>query len=70
MLVMRNISNIDKKYIISCFDLKGSTVDREVLNKNPNAFKEKKTLKDLDFFKIEKKCDIGPSIGQEISNIL
>lgn len=57
---MRNIANIDKKYVISCYDLKGSTVDREVLIKNPDAIKEKKTLKDLDFFKIEKKVDVGP----------
>lgn len=34
--------------------MKGSEYDREVLLKNPNAELAKKTLKDFDFFKLEK----------------
>jgi len=36
-----------------CFDLKGSSKDREVLVRNPDALNQRKTLKDLDFFKLE-----------------
>jgi len=49
IILMRNIAPIDKIYVQMCFDLKGSSIDREVLAKNPDALAQKKTLKDLDF---------------------
>jgi len=49
ILIMRDISNSTKDYKVRVFDLKGSTVDRSVLAKNPDAEKQKKTLKDNDF---------------------
>jgi 1-phosphatidylinositol-4-phosphate 5-kinase len=36
------------------FDLKGSDYDREVLSKDPDAEREKRTLKDSDFYQLEK----------------
>lgn len=38
-----------------CFDLKGSSIDREVMVINPDALNQRKTLKDLDFLKLEGK---------------
>ena len=39
--------------------MKGSSIEREVLVKNPNALRDKNTLKYLDFQKIECKIHIN-----------
>ena len=36
---MRNIAPVDKTYVESTYDMKGSSIDREVQVKNPDAFK-------------------------------
>lgn len=52
---MKNLSlGIPKNYIYRTYDLKGSEYDREVLAKKSETDLSKLTLKDLDFFKIEK----------------
>ena len=53
-IMMRNIANCPRNRIESSYDLKGSSYDREVLKKKPNANIKTTTLKDLDFLKIQK----------------
>ena len=52
-MIMKNISEVSNHNIERSFDLKGSTVDREVLKKFPNANLNEITLKDLDFINFE-----------------
>ncbi|KRX00481.1 hypothetical protein PPERSA_03214 [Pseudocohnilembus persalinus] len=77
ILIMRNIQNCPDQYKIRSYDLKGSTVDRQVLKANlkPEQREEyllKKTLKDTDFQEVEKngKVNIDPALQQKISEIL
>ena len=56
---MRNICPLESIYKESTYDMKGSSIEREVLVKNPNALRNKNTLKDLDFQKIEGKIHIN-----------
>lgn len=54
-LIMKNLSlGIPRNLILRTYDLKGSEYDREVLAKKSETDLSKLTLKDLDFFKIEK----------------
>ncbi len=46
---MRNVINSPSEFVERKYDLKGSTVDRSVMNKNPDANVKKAVLKDLDF---------------------
>jgi 1-phosphatidylinositol-4-phosphate 5-kinase len=52
------LCRVPREYILRTFDMKGSEFDREVLAKKRNADISKLTLKDLDFFKTEKKIYI------------
>lgn len=47
--LMRNVINSPSKYVLRKYDLKGSTVDRSVLEKDKNADVNKNVLKDMDF---------------------
>ena len=61
-LLMRNAAGVTSEFISRKYDLKGSTVDREVLLGQEMPDKallvDYRTLKDIDFLKYEKKLNI------------
>ncbi|CAD8088028.1 unnamed protein product [Paramecium sonneborni] len=70
-LIMKNLSlGIPKNYIYRTYDLKGSEYDREVLAKKSETDLSKLTLKDLDFFKIEKQIWVEQNIAQKLTQNL
>lgn len=74
---MRNIQFVPNKFKLRCYDLKGSTVDRNVIKDSMSEEEkkkviDKKTMKDNDFKIVEKdgKVNINPQIAEKIANIL
>ena len=65
-ILMRNLAPYPKNFIYKSFDLKGSTYEREVLNKNPNASLNEVALKDLDFINIEEKVLIPEKLKNKL----
>jgi len=64
MIMMENIARIPKHNILACYDMKGSTYDREVLTRSEGirmnstygsstVILRSKILKDLDFINRE-----------------
>ncbi|KAM3147767.1 hypothetical protein pb186bvf_000095 [Paramecium bursaria] len=54
ILLMRNICQVPKQYIVRTFDIKGSQYQRQVLKNYVNQPKViKQTLKDIDFLNLE-----------------
>ena len=48
---MRNICPLKSSYKESTYDMKGSSIEREVLVKNPNALRKKNTLDKKKYFR-------------------
>lgn len=75
-MVMANLlGTIDKKYVIRVYDLKGSSHQREVFKKEEiNEENEvqfaKKTMKDIDFERLEEKVWISADSSTEIKKQL
>ncbi|CAD8166969.1 unnamed protein product [Paramecium pentaurelia] len=70
-LIMKNLSlGVPKNQILRTYDLKGSEYDREVLAKKSESDLSKLTLKDLDFFKIEKQIWVDQSIIKKLNQNL
>ena len=53
---------VEKKYVLSVYDLKGSKLGRNTFrnDENPTPDQMKTTMKDLDFNRFEKKLHVLP----------
>ena len=60
--IQRNMLIVDKKYLLSVYDLKGSVLGRYTFKNDymPNLDEMKTTMKDLDFVRFEKKLHVTP----------
>ena len=57
--LMKNIIGVENYKVLRKYDMKGSTVEREVMKKDPSALQNGKTLKDTDFLKVEGKLFVS-----------
>ena len=70
---MKNILSVPFKYILRTYDLKGSKLGRQVLDKNREYLEEflrKKVLKENEFQMFEGKISLEVDQTEEIKQIL
>jgi len=60
------LGSIDKNYVLRTYDLKGSTHSREVMKGKEVQDQVFKTMKDVDFHRIEQKIWVSKSDSKDI----
>ena len=60
------LGKVDRKYVLRTYDLKGSTHSRDVLKGQAATDQIDKTMKDVDFERLEERVWLGPEDRQHL----